>query len=61
MELTQENIEQLIKQKEVEMLLVRDMQLEQSDAQYLACRLLNHSDELMGILTAEYKIEVTRI
>ena len=61
MELTQENIEQLIKQKEVEKLLVRDMQMEPSDAQYLACRLLIYGDELMDILTAEYKVEVTRI
>lgn len=61
MELSQEMVEQLIKQKDLERLLVKDLQMEPANAQYLACRLLNHGQEIMNILTAEYKIEVTRI
>lgn len=61
MELNQEIIEELIKQKEMENLLVANMQMEPDNAKYLACQLLNHSEEIMSILTAEYKIEVTRL
>lgn len=61
MELTQEMVEKLIKQKDMERLLVRNLQMEPADAQYLACGLLNYDQEIMDILTAEYKIEVTRI
>lgn len=61
MELNKENIEQLIKQKDLERLLVKDLQMEPANAQYLACRLLSHDQEIMNILTAEYKIEVTRV
>ena len=61
MELSQEIIEELIKQKEMENLLMENMQMEADNAKYLACQLLNHSEEIMSILTAEYKIEVTRI
>lgn len=61
MELTQEMVEELIKQREIERLLVVNMQMEPANAKYLACRLLNYREELMDILTAEYKIEVTRV
>lgn len=61
MELNQEMVEKLIKQNDMERLLVRDLQIELAEAQYLACRLLNHSEEIISILTAEYKIEVTRV
>lgn len=61
MELTQEMVEQLIKQKDMERLLVKNLQMEPADAQYLACRLLIYGEEIMDILTAEYKVEVTRL
>ncbi|MBS4872238.1 MAG: hypothetical protein KHZ78_05320 [Peptoniphilus sp. oral taxon 375] len=61
MELTQEMVEKLIKQKDMERLLVKNLQMEPADAQYLACRLLSHDQEIMDILTAEYKVEVTRL
>lgn len=61
MELTQDVIESLIRQKELERLLYKEVGLEQDQAAYLATRLLVNKDKLVDILQAKYKVEVSRV
>lgn len=61
MELSKEVIENLIKQKELEWILCKRVGMERTQASGLSARLLLYKEDLLDILTAEYKVEVTRL
>lgn len=61
MELTQEMVESLIRSKELEKLLYKRLGIDAGQAKMLASRLISYREDLLDILTAEYKVEVTRL
>lgn len=61
MELKKEMIEDLIKQKELERLFIKDMGVDDRRAATLATFVMNYKTKIQDILSSEYKIEVTKL